>query len=179
MAFIPGITTPAYDLISLIHNILDVPFVLFIFLKNSTLDTTKRVIRVLIPLYLFAEIINGTLRGFSDDSFKYFLGVGIAVILLIVLKEIAQYFLTLEHTPREKAVILIYFAVLFEYASYIVCYVFTYFRTANIEDINIVYFTSSVVGVLIASLGFMSNNLKKPPARRLRPANEVLVRILD
>lgn len=179
MGFIPFVSMRSYEVISIVHNMLDVPFVLYIFLRNSTLENTRRIVRPLIPLYLFIEIVNGLVRGFTDESFKYFVGAGIIVILVIVLKEIAQYFLTVEHTPREKALILIYFAVLFEYASYIVCYVFTYFRPAHLEDVNIVYFTSSVIGVLIASLGFMSANLKQPPSAKSRPVNEVLIRILD
>ncbi len=182
--FLPFVSNAAYEMIRVTYNLLDVPFVLYIFYLNTTMERMRQAIRIIIPVYLFLEIINGLVRGFTDDAFKYFVGAGVLIILVLVIREIIDYFQKVEHVPRRKAIAVLYFALLFEYATYIVCFLFTYVYppTANdqyITDINIVYHTSSVLSVAIASVGFLSKNLNRAPAVKPKLVNEVLIRIID
>ena len=178
---IPG---PAMDLITVIYNLLDVPFVLLILYLNTNVKNMKKVTRLLIPVYLFIEIMNGILRGFTDDSFKYFLAVGVLIVIVTMIGEIFYYFQNMDNTDREKATIFLYFAVLFEYASYVIVYIFQYILNEDKKDLLldnlIIYYASTLLGILIACFGFLSNNLKKKiPARQVPRPHEVLISIID
>ncbi len=182
--FLPFVSNNVYAVISVVYNILDVPFVLYIFYLNTTLETTRRVIKFLLPVYLLIEILNGFIRGFTDDSFKYFLGAGVIIILVAVMHEIIAYFQQVQHSNRRKAITILYFALLFEYATYIICFIFTYVYASDgsgkyLTDINIVYHTSSLLSVAIASVGFLSRNLNTAPEPKPKRVNEVLIRIID
>ena len=62
---ISQISGPALALITVIFNLLDVPFVLLILYLNTNVQIMKKITRLLIPAYLFIEIMNGILRGFT------------------------------------------------------------------------------------------------------------------
>ena len=181
---ISQIPAPALALIIVIFNLIDVPFVLLILYLNTNVPIMKKITRFLIPVYLFIEIMNGILRGFNEESFKYFLGVGVLIVIVIMIGEIFHYFQNMDNTDREKATIFLYFAVLFEYASYVIVYVFQYLLSDDkkypVVDNLIIYYASTLLGILIACFGFLSNNLKKkiPPQQVPRP-HEVLINIID
>jgi hypothetical protein len=174
------VPSPAAEICYVVFNIIDVPFVLFIFYLNSGVPKLKAAFRILIPVYLFILVLNGLIRGFTDQAFKYFLGVGVLIVIVSVVAEIYYYFRKLDHTSREKAINFFYLAVLFEYAVYVYYYVYLYFLTAELTDTNIIYYGSTLIGIMIACFGFFSENLsKKPPAPPAPREHEVLINIID
>ena len=182
--FITAIPQPVRALITVIYNLLDVPFVLLILYLNTNVQIIKKVTRLLIPVYLFIEIMNGILRGFTDESFKYFLAIGVLIVIVTMICEIFHYFQNMDSTDREKATIFLHFAVLFEYASYVIFYIFQYilkeYSKDKMVDNEIIYYASTLLGVLIACFGFLSNNLKKKiPAQQVPRPHEVLISIID
>ncbi|RYG03685.1 MAG: hypothetical protein EOO02_07840 [Chitinophagaceae bacterium] len=161
------------------NNIIDVPFVMFIFYLNTTNKKMKHLTKLLIPVYIFIEIMNGLLRGFTDSSFKYLLGAGVIVTLILVLAEIIRYFQDMDSPDREKAKIFLYFAMLFEYASYGIVYVFTYFIDSPLTDRLVIYFASTLLGIAIACFGFASPYFKKKQFVQGPREHEVLITIID
>lgn len=90
------------------------------------------------------------------DTIKYPLGAGVAMVLFIVIVEIVRYMQTIEHSNRQNAKMFIYAGVLFEYATFVVIYIFDYFVAAyNATDSYIIYYLSSVVALFIASCGYL------------------------
>jgi hypothetical protein len=177
---VAAIPQAANDTVTIIFNIIDAPFVLYILYVNTHVEGLKKATRLLIPLYLFIEILNGVIRGFTKQSFVLFLGVGVVVIMIVVLAEIVNYFKKMDQSAREKAVIFLYFALLFEYASYIVVYIFTYIKPENELDNLIIYYASTFLGIIIASFGFLSNNLKKrKSAPKVVREYEAFIKIID
>jgi hypothetical protein len=159
---------------------IDVPFVLYIFYLNTRVAMLRSIIKVLIPVFMFIEIMNGMLRGFNDKSFKYLVGVGVVIVISILVTEVVHYFQKLDHTPREKAIIFLFLAVLFEYAVYVYYYIYEYFLSAEKADMNIIYYGSTLIGIIIACFGFFSEALKKKTYQAPAPRqHEVLINIID
>ncbi|RYE56609.1 MAG: hypothetical protein EOP48_07600 [Sphingobacteriales bacterium] len=171
----------SFNICRLIFNILDVPFVLFIFYLNTGVDSLRSLIRILIPVYLFIEIMNGIILGFNDDSFKYMVGFGVLLVITIVTTEIIHYFKRLDHSPREKAISFLFLAVLFEYSIYTIYYAYEYFLPGEVQtDMDIIYYASTLIGIIIASIGFFSDALiKKKPKPAAPRQHEVLINIID
>jgi len=164
----------------LVFNIIDVPFVVYIFYLNTNVRKLKSIFTVLIPVYFLIELANGIIRGFTEPAFVSFLGIGVLLVIIVVVIEIFYYFQKLDHTPREKAIIFLYLAVLFEYAVYIYYYVYQYILTADETDKQIIYYGSTLIGIIIASIGFLSSHLKKSENNAAPPReHEVLVKIID
>ncbi|RYF99952.1 MAG: hypothetical protein EOO02_15880 [Chitinophagaceae bacterium] len=181
------ISAGAYRSITVVHNMLDVPFVLFIFMLNTNVPKIRSMSRVMIPFYLFVEIIIGFISGFKPESFNYMNGVGVLFIIAVTVMEVIEYFKKMSHTDREKATIFLFFALLFEYMSYLFVYlVAKYWKNDEPDpesepDEMIIYYVSTLLGIIIACFGFMSDNLRKkaikaPSAPR---PHEVLISIID
>jgi len=169
-----------FDLCRLIFNMIDVPFILYIFYLNTGVASLRSLIKVLIPVFIFIEIMNGIFRGFNDNSFKYLVGAGVAVVISIVITEIVHYFQKMDHTPREKAKSFLFLAILFEYAVYVYYYIYEYFLYAEREDMDIIYYGSTLIGIIIACFGFFSEALRKKTQQSRGPRqHEVLINIID
>lgn len=177
----PILPANTFEIVSVIYCIIDAPFIFFVFLLNTNVAYLRRMLKILIPLYVFAEIINGFIQGFKSESFVDMQGLGVAVVIGIVIAEIFNYFQKLDHTPREKATSFFYLAVLFEYAIYVYYHINLYIiRTEAERDMNILYYASSLIAIIIACIGFFSGAFgKKPPNTQPLRRNEVLINIID
>ncbi|RYG23166.1 MAG: hypothetical protein EOO01_44510, partial [Chitinophagaceae bacterium] len=176
------VSISTFNFIRLVFNIIDTPFVFYVFLLNTNVSYLRRVLKTLIPVFLLVELANGIFRGFTDDSFKYLQGLGVFMVLGVLVAEIVAYFQKLDHTPREKAMSFLFLAVLFEYAVYVYYYIYEYFIYAYLatgeerQDMNIIYYASSLIAIIIASIGFFSGALRKQPPQVQQPrAHETLI----
>jgi len=101
-------------------------------------------------------VISIVQSGVNYDSQKYALGAGVAMVLCIVTMEIIRYMQKVEHTTRQNAKMFIYAGVLFEYATFIVIYIFDYILiNEDRQDSYLIYYLSTLVAILIASCGFL------------------------
>ena len=170
-----------FEVCRLIYNMIDLPLILYIFFLNTRVEKLRSLIKIIIPVFLFVEIVNGLVRGFNDDSFKYLVGIGVFTVIAMVLMEIFYYFKKLDHTPREKAISFLFLAVLFEYAVYVYYYVYEYFVPGDHEtDMQIIYYASTLIGIIIACFGFFAEGIKKKrPVPQGPRQHEVLIKIID
>lgn len=153
---IPGISHDVIVMANIFYNMLDIPFILAILYFTSTYTFIKKAAIASIILVSGLQLISLLNKGFSYDSLKYPMGVGIALVLCVVTMEIIRYMQKIEHTTRQNAKMFIYGAVLFEYATFIVIYIFDYIvNTSDRTDSFIIYYLSSLVAILIASCGFL------------------------
>jgi hypothetical protein len=82
--------------------------------------------------------------------------------------EVMRYMQKVEHTSRQNAKMFVYGAVLFEYATFIVIYIFDYILTTeDRKDSFIIYYVSSLVAIFIATLGFAISPRKMKSIRAL------------
>jgi cell shape-determining protein MreD len=80
----------------------------------------------------------------------------VLLVICIVSLEIIRYMQKVEHSTRQNAKMFVYAALLFEYATFIVIYVFDYILVAEDRKDNfIIYYVSTLVAIVIASCGFI------------------------
>ena len=154
--FIPGLDKPSLEKFSVIYNILDFPMILTFIAISSGSSSLKKFLKVSIPAFLVVEILNAFVNGLKYDSLKYTMGVGLLLVLVALMWEITCYLKRIEHSNLEKALLFILAALLFEYGSYIVVYVFDFFViSTNDIDNFLIYYISSIIAIAIACIGFL------------------------
>ena len=153
---VPGISPQVLHNITIFYNMLDIPFILGILYFTTSYNFVKKSAVAGIALLLLVQLVTIVDGGISYDSQKYALGFGVAIVLCIVSMEIIRYMQKVEHSTRQNAKMFVYAALLFEYATYIVIYIFDYIVIAeDRKDSFIIYYISSLVAILIASCGFI------------------------
>ena len=153
---IPGIPKEVIYMVGVFYNMLDIPFILGILYYTSAYNFVKKTATAAILLVIALQLVSVFYYGLNYDALKYPLGTGILMVLVIVTMEIIRYMQKIEHSTRQNAKMFIYAAVLFEYATFIVIYIFDYILiTEDRKDSFIIYYVSTVVAILIASCGFL------------------------
>jgi hypothetical protein len=138
-----------------IYNMIDLPLIITILYLNCTSGSFKRFILGGLILTIAMEITGVALNGIQYDSLKYAMGTGILIIIAIATVEVVRYLQHIEHSNRQTAKIFVYAAVLFEYGTFIVIYIFDYFvETSDRYDTYVVYYISTVIALIIASCGY-------------------------
>ena len=143
-------------LVGIIYNMIDLPLIIIILYLNSTRDKMKKFILTGLALVLTLEIVGVSLYGMVYDSLKYAMGTGILLILVVALWEVMRYLQEIEHSNRQTAKIFVYAAILFEYGTFTVIYIFDYFtESAKHYDTYLIYYISTLIAILIASCGYL------------------------
>jgi hypothetical protein len=157
-----AIPKAASDLITIIYNILDMPMILGILYVSCHSVKIKKIIQISAPLLLCLELIFCIIWGFRFESLKYTLGAGLVIVLTVIVWAIVLKLQKIKHTGMEKGLLLIYAALLFEYGTYIVIYIFDYFLpgTSSLIDNYIVYYASSLIALTLANCGFLTRGVK-------------------
>jgi len=157
----------ATELFTVIYNILDMPLVLGVFYFATCSASIKKFIRIAGPGFLAAEFTNCLIRGFNYDALKYLLGAGIIIVLSVIVWEIIFRLQKIKHTGQEKGLLLIYAAMLFEYGTYVVIYIFDYFLpdASSTTDNFLVYYLSSLIALAVAVCGFLTRGINAPAVK--------------
>lgn len=155
---IPGISQQALEKITIVYNMLDIPIVLLLLFIATSSPTIKKFTRIASPVFLIVQVINFMILGWSYESAKYTIAIGLFLILSCVVWEISRYMQKLEHTDHENAMIFIYVSLLFAYGTFIVIYIFDYYvkTLGSSMDNFLIYYISSLVAIAIACAGFIA-----------------------
>lgn len=155
--FIPGFSKLLAYRIGVFYNLADIPFVLAIFHFTTNSPALKKFTAFASLGSLAAGLIELYKGGLLFESLKYSLGIGIVLVLIVVIWEIVRYFQKIEHSNRQNSKVLIFAALLFEYASFIIIYLFDYVIPGVYErqDNFLLYYISSIIALLIASCGYL------------------------
>ncbi len=161
---IPGIPENIYIYIGIGYNMTDIPLILIIMYYTTKSILIRRYLSTAIALAFAVQIIEIVLnKGFNYDALKYSLGLGILLVLIAVVWEIIRYLQKVNHTNKQKAKVFIYAALLFEYATFIVIYIFDYFiESENPRDNFLIFYISSIVALSIACYGYIILKTRKP-----------------
>jgi hypothetical protein len=153
---VPGVSKHFLHNLTIFYNMLDIPFILGILYFTTSYNFVKRAAITGIVLLLLVQVVSIISGGISYDSQKYALGFGVGLVLCIVSMEIIRYMQKIEHSNRQNAKMFVYAALMFEYATFIVIYIFDYILIAqDRKDSFLVYYISSLVAIIIASCGFL------------------------
>jgi hypothetical protein len=151
----PVLSPRVSKMVGVIYNMIDLPLIIVILYFNSTRHRMKRFILTGLTLVLTLEIVGIVLNGLVYDSLKYAMGTGILLIISIALWEVIRYLQEMEHSNRQTAKIFVYAAILFEYGTFTVIYIFDYYtETAKHYDTYLIYYISTLIAILIASCGY-------------------------
>ncbi len=155
---IPGININLLKKITVIYNMLDIPIALGIIYFITHSYAVRKFVRTATIGFVLLEIVNAIIRGLNAAALKYMLAIGLLLVLTAIIWEIVLYLRKLEHGRWERKEIFIYAALLFEYGTYIVIYIFDYHVEQQFYqriDNFIIYYASSVIATLIAICGFL------------------------
>jgi len=161
--FLP-MSTGALELFTVIYNLLDIPLVLAVFYFSSADAAVKKFTRIVSPALLAVGLVNCMIRGFTADALKYVLGIELLIICGVIIWEIVLKLQQIRLTGHAKGLLLICAALLFEYGTFIVIYIFDYFLpgTSSAADNFLVYYLSSLVALPVATCGFLIKGIKSP-----------------
>ena len=158
---IPGIAPSILEIVTVIYNMIDIPFILWILWYTSSSSGLAKLLRITILLYMLVEMILVVKLGINYEAIKYIIGVGVLMVLIALVWEITLYLQRMEHNNKEKAMLFIYAALLFEYGSYTIVYVFDYFIIPADEiDKLLIYYISTLIAIMIATCGFLLKKSK-------------------
>ena len=158
---IPTLDTSTLETITVVYNMIDVPFILWILWYTSFSSSLAKILKYVIAAYIIVELLLVFTMGVNYDAIKYIIGAGVLLVLITLVWEISWYLRQIEHSNREKSMLFIYAALLFEYGSYIVVYIFDYFIVPeDLADKLLVYYISTLIAVMIACFGFLTKKKK-------------------
>jgi hypothetical protein len=153
------------EITTVLYNIFDMPAVMYILHRTTSSSTVKKFTGIAAPGFLVAQIINTIFRGLNYDSLKYTLAIGLVLVLTLIVWEIILYLQKIVHSGREKGLLFIYAALLFEYGTYIIIYIFDYYleHISSTVDNYLVYYISSLIAIVIATCGYLTKGIGKKP----------------
>ncbi|MBL7735497.1 MAG: hypothetical protein JNL51_08560 [Chitinophagaceae bacterium] len=159
---LPGFSEDLKSDMGVIYNLLDIPLILIIFYYTSSSFMIRRYVSFSLALLIVFEAINFLIYGLNYDALKYSLGPGIVIVLIVLSWEIVRYLQKIEHSNRQSAKVFIYAALLFEYGTFTLIYIFDYFiPNSNSEDSFLIYYISTVIAIFIALGGYLIIKIKK------------------
>ncbi len=162
LSIVPVIAPRTLEVIHVVYNLIDIPLILSLLF----LTTKARIIQIFIVssgmVYMFLQTAAIYKAGWFYDSMKYTLGLGLGLVITVLVWEILRFFQRLHHSPHQKRMLFIYIALLFEYGTFVVVYIFDYFYNGSENpDTLFLYYFTSLLAMLIVSTGLMLK-LKAP-----------------
>jgi hypothetical protein len=169
------------ELYTVIYNLLDIPLVLTVFYFATSSAAVKKFTKIVVPALLVAGLVNCIIRGFTTDALEYVLGGELIIILGVIIWEIILKLQQIKLTGYAKGMLLICAALLFEYGTFIVIYIFDYLLpgTSSSSDNFLVYYLSSLIALPVAICGFLTKGIKTPPPVADRVENQFSRNIPD
>ncbi len=145
--------------VGLIYNMIDIPYVMLMIFIISKNELVKRVIILSVVLYIFLQLVFYFREGMNYAAIKISLGYGLSIVLLAVIFTLLNFFRRMGLTSRQVAYIVILSALMFDYGTFIVIYIFDYYVTGyNITDNLVIYYISSIIAMTIGTVGLWVPN---------------------
>lgn len=161
-----GLNKQFIEVIIVIYNTLDIPMMVGILYLAAFSPALKKFIRIGMAIFIVFEIFCLARGGLQYEALKYVMGVGLLFIMTIIIWQISLYLQQVVHATREKALLLIHGALLFQYGTYIVVYIFDYYldNVAATMDKFLIYYISTILSIGIGSSGLLLKGLHKLPS---------------
>ena len=160
-----GFGSRTIEITTVLYNVLDMPLVMAILYYTTSSPAIKKFTSLAVPCFLGFEIVNLAIRGLNYPALKYTLAIGLVLTLTLIVWEIVLYLQKIVHSGREKGLLFIYAALLFEYGTYIIIYIFDYYleHISSTMDNYLVYYISSLIALVIATCGYLTKGIGKKP----------------
>ena len=168
--YIPGISIAFITQLNVVYNMADFPMMLFLVFNIAAPEKFKQFIKVCIGVYVLFQLYFLFQLGVQYDAIKYPMGLGLILLIGSVLWMLATYLQYPDLLNRQKVYMVILASILFDYGTFVVIYIFDYFMgesNAASKDNLILYYASSIVGMLITIVGLLLIR-NKPKSKRPR-----------
>jgi hypothetical protein len=154
--WIPGLSLEVQQTSGMVYNLIDIPFMLIILYISSASTQIRKFIQFTCIAFVIVEFTNVIVNGLSYESMKYVLGIGVLLVLIVILWNIVLFLRKMKYNFRQKALLFIHAALLFEYGTYIVVYIFDYFYvdTAQLDN-YLIYYLSTLIAIMVACFGLL------------------------
>lgn len=158
-----GLGDRVIEITTVIYNMVDMPAIMAILYLTTSSSAIKKFTTIAVPGFIVLEIVNAVIRGLNYESLKYTLAIGLLLVLTLIIWEIILYLQKIVHSGREKGLLFIYAALLFEYGTYIIIYIFDYYleHISSTVDNYLVYYISSLIALVIATCGYLTKGIGK------------------
>ncbi len=150
---------------NIFYNMLDIPFVMFMMYTITRNEVVRKLIVMGVGLYIFLQLVFFFREGMKYDALKISMGYGLGIVLLAILYQLLVFFRSMSLKSSQVPYIVVLCALLFDYGSFIIIYIFDYYVEGyNMNDNLLLYYISSIVSMLIASGGLLISKSKSPLA---------------
>lgn len=157
----PSIDYQIIERVNVFYNMIDIPFVMLMIYSVCRNEVVKKLIVFAVGLYIFLQLVFFFREGMKYDALKITLGYGLGIVLLAILYTLLTFFRKMGLSGQQVAYVVILCALLFDYGSFIVIYIFDYYVDGyNINDNLLIYYVSSIISMLIGSSGLLVNGAK-------------------
>ncbi|HWK05223.1 MAG TPA: hypothetical protein VNS58_16395 [Puia sp.] len=144
------------------YDMLDTPLALLIFASAVSGRQRKQILLVLL-LFIAGEVTLIGWKGYNAANSNIIIGVGLLLAILCCITGLVQYMKKMEHTPFENSMVFVYSALIFDYGSYLILYIFSLIRDhSDSKDSSMVYYTSLLLSAAFTSMGLWGYGIRRP-----------------
>jgi hypothetical protein len=134
-----------------------------VFAVAATGKLRRQVLIVLVGFVIGESVLIGQ-KGYTY-SWPIVVGIGVSLILVYTVSGLWQYLKKMEHNRFENSMAYVYAALLFGYGTYLIIYLFYFFRKSasgyNEADSFLLYYTSLLLSAVVTSTGIWSYGLRR------------------
>lgn len=164
--FIPGVSAGFISTLNVIYNMLDFPMMLFLVYQIAAPEKFKTFVKVSMVVYAVFQVYYIMQLGIQYDAIKYPMGLGLLLVIGSALWMLGNYLARPDLSNRQKVYMMVLAAILFDYGTFVVIYIFDYFvPDSSIRDNMLIYYASSIVGIVVAVAGILMVR-NKPKVRK-------------
>jgi hypothetical protein len=145
------------------YNFAETPMVLLIFAFAGS-GRYRRQLQLLFLLFIAWEVALITWKGYIPSSRILLIGSGLLMILVYSIVGLIQYVKKMEHSRFEHSMVFVYAALLFDYGSFVIIYVFAHIHSdgrGNGADSFLLYYISLLIAAAVTAMGLWSYGVKK------------------
>lgn len=145
------------------YDMLDTPLALLIFATAVSGRQRKQILLMLL-LFIAGELALIGHKGYNPVTSTIIIGVGLLLSIIYSVTGLIQYVKKMEHTHFENSMVFVYAALIFDYGSYLILYVFSIIRNSNegnSKDSTLVYYISLLLSAAITSLGLWGYGIRR------------------
>jgi hypothetical protein len=143
----------ASDQITLAYNLIDAPLIILFFYYTFR----KKFFLYLIAVFVVFELILNIWKGYNFYSDNVIIGIGSLICLVLSIWAISIYFLKVEHTDKENALVFVYAGLIFYYGIFLsVTYFFNYLNTsgAQLPYVRFINWIDIILATSLISFGY-------------------------
>jgi hypothetical protein len=141
------------DQITLVYNLIDAPLIMLFFYYTFR----KKILLYLIMGFIVFELFVNVWKGYNFDSDNIIIGTGSLICLTLSIWAISKYFMNVEHTDKENALVFAYAGYIFYYGIFLaVPYIFNYLNSSGnqLPYVKFINWIDIIIATTLISFGF-------------------------